>query len=446
MGAIACALSLSLSRSAIVSTAAALAMILPMWPPRLRRRVYLALGVFAVGAAFALRGFLGTVLSLFGGIGSDSSTVSRTDSYPLAWSFITRAPLFGRGVGTFLPEYWILDNQYLGSLIEIGAVGLIAMLLLFCSGAVTGWQTRRPVAVPDGHTPATSRLGPALAASIAAGAVSFAFFDAFTFPMVPSMIFLMLGCVGTLQRLDLEDAERYSVTVPTAATPLGRSNRPVGGRTDGMTIWSLADAVRRLWPLVMVGLIVTFAGSYVAAKATGVYYEQVNVVFIYPHGSALEPGPSSLVSTAGLLETQLNEQGPLPLSPTATIVGAGIRDGVRVRLPNEGGQWATNFDQEDLDVEVVGDNASQVRAETDATVTKIRTLLRSDQLSVGVRPRWLIGVGTSPSSPPVLYMRGSSARAGITAFALGLVLTPISVVMVDRWLGRRTRTVGDRRH
>ncbi len=158
--AIAAALALSLSRAAIVSTVVGLVVFLPAWPGRLRRRLYLAGVAFIVFASIGLRGFAGTILSLFGGIGSDSSTLSRLDSYPIAWSFIARDPLFGRGTGTFLPEYWILDNQYLGSLIEIGFVGLACMLLLFFSGFRTAWQLREPLAATGGDAREPSRLGP----------------------------------------------------------------------------------------------------------------------------------------------------------------------------------------------------------------------------------------------------------------------------------------------
>lgn len=420
---IAAALALSLSRAAIVSTVVALVMFLPAWPARLRRRLYVAAVAFIVIAAIGLRGFAGTILSLFGGIGSDSSTLSRLDSYPIAWSFIARDPLFGRGTGTFLPEYWILDNQFLGSLIEIGFVGLACILLLFFGGFRTAWQLRKPLAAPDGHAREVSRLGPVLAASIAAGAVSFAFFDAFSFPFVPSLLFLMLGCAGALRRLTLEDAG-------AAAIRLGPANRT----TRDITIWGLAGSVRRLWPYALAGIIVTLGGVVLAVTKPGVYYEQTNVVFIAPNGSGFQPGDSGLVSTAGVIEGQMGEQGPLSLSPTATIVGTGIRDGIWVRLPNEGGQWSTNFDQEDLDVEVVGGSAAEVDTEMNTTISKIQTLLRQDQRSVGVRPSQMIDIGLSPASPPVTYMRGSSARAGATALALGVALTLTFLVMADRWL------------
>lgn len=430
VAAIASALSFSLSRSAIVSTVVALAVFLPAWPARLRRRLYVATVAFIVAAAIALRGFVGTIINLFGGIGNDSSTLSRLDSYPIAWSFITRDPLFGRGTGTFLPEYWILDNQFLGSLIEIGLIGLICMLLLFLSGFLTAFQLREPLALLDSGTPTVSKLGPVLAASIAAGSVSFAFFDAFSFPLVPSLLFLVLGCAGALRRLTLENAE------VTAVLP-EHSNRPVRGGCDEITIWSLANTVRRLWPFAVAGIIATFAGALFAVTNPGVYYEQTNVVFIAPNGSGFQPGDSGLVSTAGLIESQMGDQGPLPLSPAATIVGTGIRNGIWVRLPNEGGQWATNFDQEDLDVEVVGSSADQVSTEMEATISKIQTLLSQDQRSVGVRPNQMIDVSLSPASPPVTYMRGSSARAGLTVLSLGVALTLTILVMADRRLVRR---------
>jgi O-antigen ligase len=417
--AIAAALSLSLSRSAIVSTFVALVLLLPSWPARLRRRIYVAVAAFVAVASFGLHGFFGTIVNLFGSIGGgDTSTLSRLDSYSVAWSFVSRSPLLGRGTGTFLPEYWILDNQYLGSLIEIGVVGLVCMLLLFWAGVVTTWRIPA-FATPEGGAATGFRLGPALAAGAAAGAVSFAFFDAYSFPQVPSMLFLLLGCAGALRRLKLLEA-----------------GVPAGG-ASGITVWTLAGTVRRLWPLAAAGLVLTLIAAYAAAAAPGVFYEETSVVFIAPNGSGLQSGAGGLVATAGVVQSQLGEQGPLPLSVTANIVGTGVRSGVWVRLPNEGGQWATDFDEEVLDVEAAGGTAAQAEAEMTTTISSIRTLLRHDQLSAGVRPDQLITIGLSPVSAPVLYASGSSSRAGATILALGLTFTLTLLVLLDGWLFRR---------
>jgi O-antigen ligase len=212
VGMMALALALTISRSAIICTAISLIVLLASWPARARRRVYLAVPGLVVAMAFALPGFLSTITAMFTGISNDPSALSRADSYTLAWAFISRNPVFGRGTGTFLPRYRILDNQYLGSLIETGFVGLACILALILAGAVTAWRLGRPrvrmtsvgAVSDDPASAAPSKLGPALGAGILGAGASLAFFDAWAFALIPSMIFLLLGCVGALRRLTLE--------------------------------------------------------------------------------------------------------------------------------------------------------------------------------------------------------------------------------------------------
>ncbi|HST64960.1 MAG TPA: O-antigen ligase family protein [Mycobacteriales bacterium] len=111
VAALALAVPVSISRSAIVCTIVVLAVLLPAWPGPLRRRAFAAVGAVLALVFVAVPGMLGTLFGLFSGIGSDSSAQSRTGSYALAATFIERAPVFGRGFQTFLPEYRILDNQ-----------------------------------------------------------------------------------------------------------------------------------------------------------------------------------------------------------------------------------------------------------------------------------------------------------------------------------------------
>jgi O-antigen ligase len=241
VGSIALAIALTVSRSAIICTAVALPVLLSSWPPHLRRRVYLATPALIAALVVTMPGFLGTIVGLFTGIGTDSSAASRTGSYGLAWSFITRAPVFGRGMGTFLPKYRTLDNQYLGSLIELGLVGLTCILLLFLAGIITAWQFRRSPALPEGRSAAQSSLGCALTAGSLAGCVSFAFFDAWAFPLIPSMLFLMFGCAGALRRLTLEGDQPASAwgiaSPPSVKDSPARADdtvqcHPLGGKTE----------------------------------------------------------------------------------------------------------------------------------------------------------------------------------------------------------------------
>ena len=191
------ALPMTVSRTGVIALIVASLVILPTWPKRDRRIAYLA-GLVALAGMYAtIPGLLGEFRSLFGQVGSDTSSTSRTGAFSSAIPFIQQHPWLGRGFGTFLPAtYFFTDDQYLLSLIEIGFIGLLALLGLF----VTAWMCAR-----NGRRlstdPETRQLGQILAATVAVPAVAFATFDAFSFAMAASLTFLMIGCVGAYWRL-----------------------------------------------------------------------------------------------------------------------------------------------------------------------------------------------------------------------------------------------------
>jgi O-antigen ligase len=193
---IAFAVPISISRSAIVSAAVVLCIMIPSWAARTRRRAYVTLvGLFA-SVYIMVPGLLGTITGLFTNISGDSSAASRTGSYSLAWEFIARSPIFGRGFRTFLPSYRILDNQYLGTTIEMGFIGVLALLGLFITAAVNAQKIKRRSLDPQ-----VRGLAQALTASAVGAGCSFALFDAFAFPMAAGLLFFLLGGIGALGRL-----------------------------------------------------------------------------------------------------------------------------------------------------------------------------------------------------------------------------------------------------
>lgn len=196
--ALACAV--SVSRSALVGLAAALAFLAPAWP-RTTRRIGAAVAAAAAVAIYVLvPGMVGTIIGMFTGISEDSSAASRVGSYELAADFFARGPLFGRGFGTFLPEYRILDNQYLQLLIEMGVVGLAAFLAVVLSAIGGGVVVRRRSVEST-----IGQLGQALAASLFAGSLLFAFFDGMSFPKAVGLLFLVAGACGAHWRLVREE-------------------------------------------------------------------------------------------------------------------------------------------------------------------------------------------------------------------------------------------------
>ncbi|WP_448631435.1 O-antigen ligase family protein [Cellulomonas soli] len=170
--------------------------------------------VAGFGAVYvAIPGMLGTMLRLFTGISQDDSALSRTDSYDLALQFIERSPVFGRGFSTFLPSYRILDNQYLGLLIEAGVVGTLAFLALLVTALVVAF--RLSSALPETVDRSLAR---ALAACIAAAGLALATFDAFGFPQVAGVLFFAIGCVTALRRLTAASLAAHRAA--TASGPL----------------------------------------------------------------------------------------------------------------------------------------------------------------------------------------------------------------------------------
>lgn len=201
---VALAVVLSLSRSALVGLAVGLIAILPAL--RARQRIGALVAMAGLGAIVFLvvPGMIGSIVGLFSGAQNDPGIASRIDSYAIAADYIARAPWFGRGMFTFLPRYRIFDNQYLLSLVEIGFVGVAALLALILAVLWAGIRTRSArSSVLRGASAAT------LAGSLVGG-VSLALFDGFAFPMMPGIWFTLLGLTGAAYRLSREEAATTS--------------------------------------------------------------------------------------------------------------------------------------------------------------------------------------------------------------------------------------------
>ncbi len=199
---IATALPMTVSRSAILGLFVVAFVILPIWPGRVRRRAYVVMLLFAFAMRVAIPGLLGTITNLISDIGTDSSTVSRTNDYSAVGAAVAAHPWFGQGFGTYLPQtYRILDNQYLGSLVETGIVGLLVLFVLLSSGWFLARSARRA-----SSSPGIKHMAQCFAAAIAVAAFSYGTFDAFSFPMVANLTFLLLGCCGALWRLSRIDS------------------------------------------------------------------------------------------------------------------------------------------------------------------------------------------------------------------------------------------------
>ncbi|WP_411701294.1 O-antigen ligase family protein [Conyzicola sp.] len=199
VGLIVLGLVLSGSRSSIIGLLVGVAVLAPTWTRG--QRLTLAAGAVAfVGVTYVIAPrVINNFRYLFIATGTDSSSSSRASSLGFAVDFFERAPFFGRGFGTFQPQYQILDNQLLLLAVEIGLVGVLAFLAVCVTAVVCSITAARGLSAR--HDPLVRGLGFALGGSVLAGTVLLALFDGLSFPQAAGTVFLFLGLSGAYWRL-----------------------------------------------------------------------------------------------------------------------------------------------------------------------------------------------------------------------------------------------------
>jgi O-antigen ligase len=180
-------------KSGAVVPAMALLVLFVLRPRQLLRLA--PFGLVALATALALTpGIFSTVREL-GHTSEQDSTAGRTSDYPAVVPDLLTRPMIGRGFGTLDSErvdtYRIFDNEYLGQLFQVGALGLLAFIAMI----VTPLFVARSVLRSDDPV----RGPPALAAGAAclAFGVACALYDILTFPQAPYLfLFMAAMCVS----------------------------------------------------------------------------------------------------------------------------------------------------------------------------------------------------------------------------------------------------------
>jgi polysaccharide biosynthesis protein PslJ len=211
---------LTVSRTTIVAIVIAGLILLPTWDRRLRRRSVAAAVVVVAAVSAAAPGLIGTLVGLFTNASTDNSFLHRVGDYSAAAHFIAGSPFVGRGIGTWIPTGYssltqpsfFIDNSYLLTFLEMGAIGLLSLVALLAVGIGVARGARRRT-----RDPASRDLGQSLAASIAVAMVTTFTYDSLTFPMATGMTFLLIGCAGALWRMEGGAATRYPATAALPA-------------------------------------------------------------------------------------------------------------------------------------------------------------------------------------------------------------------------------------
>ncbi|MEZ5098353.1 MAG: O-antigen ligase family protein [Thermoleophilia bacterium] len=198
----------TVSRTGIVMIVVLGLVYLRLWP-RSVKRILPALLPLVVVVQLALPGTFGALRSVFfpeGGIiaseaegGSTRGSGRLADVGPSLEEWLHR-PLVGQGFGTRITDKErqnarILDDQWLASLLEIGFLGVLALLWL------VGRQSRRLLRRAREDDGPHGWLCGGLAAGIIAFSIGMFTYDAFSFIQVTILFFLLLGVSAVALRL-----------------------------------------------------------------------------------------------------------------------------------------------------------------------------------------------------------------------------------------------------
>lgn len=204
---------MSVSRSATLCLIVVGLVLFAGWPMRWRIRALLLAPLALVALRVAVPGLVGTIVSLFASLSEDPSVSGRTSDYGVVMHLYGQHPWLGRGLFTFVPRHYrILDNQYLMILLEIGAIGLAVFLLVMVIASACAVTTIR-----KGPTPRNRHLGLCLLASILAWMISFATYDAWSFPMSTGIGFLCIGMAGAAARFSRAQRREARAAVASPA-------------------------------------------------------------------------------------------------------------------------------------------------------------------------------------------------------------------------------------
>ncbi|WP_065571674.1 O-antigen ligase family protein [Microbacterium oleivorans] len=191
---------LAVSRSAVIGFGIAVIAAIPGLPARFRPAVITVITVAFAGAMAAVPGLYGTIVGMFLGVGDDPSALSRTAALDLLPVFLASSPLLGAGTGTFLPRYYIFDNQWAQMTVEIGVLGALAFAGVLLAAAWSAWRASRVSHLEDLQV-----VGRCVTACIVTIGVLFGLFDGLAFPISAGTAFLVVGLCAAARTVGLSD-------------------------------------------------------------------------------------------------------------------------------------------------------------------------------------------------------------------------------------------------
>jgi len=154
-----------------------------------------------------------------------------------------------------------------------------------------------------------------------------------------------------------------------------------------MTIQELFAAAARRWYAVAAVILVTAGLGLFFGRDGGFYATRTVVAFQVPGSGLWEEEGSrerGVIAFALAIANQLDDGagGVKYAAVDAPYYGAGITEGVRVSLPDSGGQWEASYTRAAISVDIVDPDRGRVAAQQTEMLRDIRTAVESYQAGI----------------------------------------------------------------
>ena len=200
----------------------AVSILIPFLPTNARRWALVIAPIALCGLFLAIPGLISTLFGSFSAGNADPSITTRTNNYSRVSKMFAEHPFLGTGPGTYLPDnaLHILDNQYLNSLVSMGAVGLVALVAYLILPGLSCLLAARSARSES----LRSLLGALAGGCVAAGICSLTF-DSLAFPTFAMIYPVLVGLGGAGWILVKKESDFFATQGQTAEHARSRSQR-----------------------------------------------------------------------------------------------------------------------------------------------------------------------------------------------------------------------------
>jgi len=214
-----------------------------------------------------------------------------------------------------------------------------------------------------------------------------------------------------------------------------------------MTVRYILTAMLRRWYITLGVLACAAVITVVLARDGGVYTANTVVTFTRSSTTSLSPyngaDDSSVVAFAGsVVNTINNGSPPAPYSiKDAPYYGAGVREGIRVNLADEGNQWVSTFSRADVEIHIVGRSMDWVKSKQKQMIDLVVSFADAEQAGQQIPEDDRIAATTVPLTTQIDFIYPSpvsQAAAAGAMLAVALVLGAWGSVTLERLIGRRS--------